>query len=71
MVEAKKRRLPSVAPNLTCGAQGCGFEPRRRLSVFPMLKLTNVMCLFLLVAICESVICVQFSLQKYRPRANI
>ena len=29
------------------------------------------MCLFLLVAICESVICMEFSLQKYRPRANV
>ena len=27
---AKKLRLPSVAPSLACGAQGCGFEPQRR-----------------------------------------
>ena len=26
----KKRRLPSVAPSLTCGAQGSRFEPQRR-----------------------------------------
>ena len=36
-----------------------------------VLKWSNVMCLFILVAICESVICMEFSLQKYRPRANI
>ena len=29
------------------------------------------MCLFLLVEICESVICMKFSFQEYRPRANI
>ena len=41
--EAKKCRLPSVAPRLTCGVQGHGFEPRRRLQLFSALKLTNVM----------------------------
>ena len=56
-------------------SQGRRFEPRRRrrlFSVFSALNLTNVMCLFLLVAIyCERVICMEFSHQIHRHQANI
>ena len=63
-IEAKKSRLPS-------GAQHCGYEPQGSQHHSPTALKLNSCAYSCLMCSRESVNCMVFSLQKYRPRANI
>ena len=74
----RKNHLPPIFFYKDCPGTKCHLWSARswvraskKTSPLLVLKWSNVMCLFILVAICESVICMEFSLQRYRPRANI
>ena len=62
--EVKKHCLPSMAPSLACGVQGCGLESQRRhrlFAVFIPIKIDLCLVPNLAVAIyCKSVICRNF-----------